>query len=159
MPSHSSNPSSQSATNDTNPGAVAEAPFDSAAALAQAVDRAAQDFGLLGTPRQQLYVFAVQTSPTMAELYNHAAILRNTCGLEGLGLRLNNMDARFDLLTKLAHNEYHLGKSQEKIIKRAQRRLIASTKTSYLALPDRMKKHVGSHPEQFGLELYPKDST
>ncbi|KAG9074863.1 hypothetical protein FS749_013522, partial [Ceratobasidium sp. UAMH 11750] len=73
----------------------------SAAALAQMVDRAAQDFGLTSALRQKLYLFAIQSSPSPGEVWNHAAVLRNGSQIEILANRITAMDGRFDTLTNL----------------------------------------------------------
>ncbi|KAG9077890.1 hypothetical protein FS749_010176 [Ceratobasidium sp. UAMH 11750] len=123
------------------------------------VDRAAQEFGLTSASRQQLYLFAIQSSPSPSELWSHAAILRNASQIEILANRITAMDGRFDTLTSLVHQDYHLGKQQEKMIKKLMRYFLTTAKASYESVPPRTKGFIFHHPSQFSLELYPQDDT
>ncbi|KAG8707380.1 hypothetical protein FRC08_000524 [Ceratobasidium sp. 394] len=125
----------------------------SAAALAQMVDCAAQEFGLTSASRQQLYLLAIQSSPSLSELWIHAAVLRNASQIKILANRITAMDSRFNTLTSLVHQDYHLGKQQEKMIKKLMQYFLMTTKASYES------GFIFHHPSQFSLELYPQDDT
>ncbi|KAG8740313.1 hypothetical protein FRC10_004495 [Ceratobasidium sp. 414] len=139
-------------------------------------DCIAQDIGLSGAARQQLYCFAIQAMPDASALWNFAGALRNTTMLEDVQSKLNHLDDRLDTLTDLVREEFKISKGQEKMIKKLMRRYMVMAQTSYQAIPDHIKasliilawscsnprytqRYIAKYPAQFSLELYNTDDT
>ncbi|KAG8694661.1 hypothetical protein FRC09_009705 [Ceratobasidium sp. 395] len=132
--------SSHSITQGAQPNAnSAQTPDSTAGAIAQTVDRAAQDFGLTGAFYNRLYIYAfqLQTTPSLGELWNHAALLRNGFRIEELAEAVTLMNGRFDKLTALVEKDFTPSKFTQTALKQNLRRCAATVKTTYRTLADR----------------------
>ncbi|KAG8757405.1 hypothetical protein FRC12_010318 [Ceratobasidium sp. 428] len=146
-------------SNSNTASAATSGALSSAGVLAHMADRAAQEHGLSGDARQQLYTYIIQCSPSIDLLWAYAAALRSTATSEAAIEKVNELFTKIDTLLKMVHQEYQPSKTQGTMVKKLMRRYTVTTKTGYDTLVERTKKYISQHPTQLSLELYNTDST
>ncbi|KAG8756177.1 hypothetical protein FRC11_005491 [Ceratobasidium sp. 423] len=133
-------------------------PEPSASALAQLVDRTAQEHGLSGDAKQKLYLYAIQTSPASSAIWSYAAILQNRLAMNEITHLFANLDERINTLVELTRQEYRVPKVAATMIKRMQWRLTVTSKVSYHNIPEHVKACVAHNADSFSVVLYPTDT-
>ncbi|KAG9074541.1 hypothetical protein FS749_013880 [Ceratobasidium sp. UAMH 11750] len=109
------------------------------AALAQLIDRLSQDHGLDTAARQQLHLFAIQSSPSVDCLWVYAALLSHTGNFGQVMQQFGVVLQRLENLTNLVRHEWQLTEAQKSSIKELQRIILVRTQTNYRDVADRTK--------------------
>ncbi|KAG8720365.1 hypothetical protein FRC08_000463 [Ceratobasidium sp. 394] len=128
------------------------------AALAQLIDRLSQDHGLDTAARQQLHLFAIQSSPSVDCLWVYAALLSHTGNFGQVMQQFGVVLQRLENLTNLVRHEWQLTEAQKSSIKELQRIILVRTQTNYRDVADRTKAYIGQNPLQFALPMYTTDN-